>query len=741
MTLTRGKWLPRLVGLLLTLLFLWAMTTDLPLVKQLTLRAEATAYDARLNLTLPPHTVDNRIVIIDIDEKSLKNEGQWPWPRNKIAQLTDNLFRAGAVVVAFDIFFPEKEPNIALEVAQHLEGSISPDVIRLLHSRAEKFDNDTILAATLSQKDTVLGFTLNGNGQTRSGVLPAPLLFDDDAHMDEVKLKTANGYVANNATLQSVTQRSGFISMDMDPDPDGIIRRVPLMMRHEGAVYPSLSLETVRLYLMLDKVEALTVMEGNQRLLEALRLGGANGLVVPVDRDGRIIVPYRGTQNSFPYIPATDALTKPHALPQLEGAIVLVGTTSPGLFDLRSTPVQAVYPGVEVHANIIAAILDKRFPAEPSWATGANILIVLLIGAGLALLLPSLSPAAMLVASVIVTFLFTIGNFWAWQAHGVILTLSLPLLLIASLNAFNVTYGFLHESRSRRQLKEMFGQYVPAERVEEMSQNPDHFGFEGESREMTALFSDVRSFTTISEGLPAARLKEMLNKFFTPMTEIIFRNRGTIDKYVGDMVMAFWGAPVKDEDHAYHAVLSALEMMRTTERLKPEFKQQGFPEINIGIGINTGLMNVGDMGSTYRRAYTVIGDAVNLASRLEGATKLYGAGIVVGESVYEKTADRILYRELDLIRVKGKQQAVFIYEPLCLRSQASEADNREMVLWHEAIECYRQGRWQEARAAFQNLHAASTAKVLAELYLERISTLSTSTLLANWDGVYERESK
>ena len=347
----------------------------------------------------------------------------------------------------------------------------------------------------------------------------------------------------------------------------------------------------------------------------------------------------------------------------------------------------------------------------------------------------------MLIISAVVAVLFIIGNFWAWESQGIMLALALPLALIASLNAFNVAYGFLTESRSRRQLKEMFGQYVPPQWVEEMSRNPGSFGFEGESRVMTVLFSDVRNFTTISEGLPAARLKEMLNRFFNPMTGIIFRHRGTIDKYVGDMVMAFWGAPVNDDDHAFHAVLSAMEMIREAERLKPQFKQQGFPELDIGIGINTGMMNVGDMGSTYRRAYTVIGDAVNLASRLEGVTKHYGASIVVSENVVEKTADRILYRELDLIRVKGKQQAVTLYQPICLRSNASEDDEKEMAMWREAIALYRTACWQDARTAFQTLHATSGAKELAKLYLERIASLSNGTLPDNWDGVYERESK
>ncbi len=738
MTINRGKWLPRLIGLGLMLFFLWCTTTDLPLVNRLVIRAEGIAYDARLNLTLPPHTVDPRIVIVDIDEKSLKQEGHWPWARDKIAHLTENLFKAGAAVVAFDIVFPEKEENRALEVARRLDGRLDPQILRVLRSNAAIFDDDVTLAAMLGQHDTVLGFTLEESRANRSGVLPAPLSFPAEAHMDDIPLKTADGYVANNPTLQNATQHSGFFSLDMDPDPDGIIRSVPLVMRHDGAVYPSLALETVRLFLLLDKVDPLSAMEGDQRVLEALRLGD---LVVPTDRMGRIMVPYRGTQKSFPYISATDALTSPGTLSQLQGAIVLIGTTASGLYDLRSTPVEAVYPGVEVHANIIAGILDNHFPSEASWTKGANILLLLLLGVILALLLPALSSAAMMIVSAVAATLFVVGNFWVWQSEGIILALALPLAFIASLNAFNVAYGFITESRSRQKLTEMFGQYVPPELVEEMSRNPDNFSFEGESRMMTVLFSDVRSFTSISEGLPAARLKEMLNKFFTPMTEIIFRNRGTIDKYVGDMVMAFWGAPVKNDDHAYHAVLSALEMIRETERLKPEFKQQGFPELDIGIGINAGLMNVGDMGSTYRRSYTVIGDAVNLASRLEGVTKLYGVSIVVGETVYEKTADRILYREVDLIRVKGKQQAVTIYQPICLRSEASDDDDKEMAMWQEAIGFYRQAYWQEAREAFEALHAVSDAKTLAELYLERIASLSNHPLPDDWDGAYERESK
>lgn len=738
MTSRKGRWSARLVGLGLTLLFYGAMTSHLPLVEQMVGRAEVVAYDARLNLTLAEAAVDPRVVIIDIDERSLTSEGHWPWPRDRIATLIENLFTAGVAVVAFDIVFPENEANRALEVARRLDGRVDRDVIRLLHAQSAQFNHDAMLASVLGQHDTVLGFTLQSSRENRSGALPAPLNFDADSNIAAVTIPEADGFVANNDTLQTPHQRAGFFSLDMVPDPDGIIRRVPLVMRHDGAVYPALALETARLFLLLDKVAAVSVIDREQRVLESLQLGD---ITIPTDRLGRIAVPFRGKQRSFPYLSATDVLNTPTALPSLDGTIALIGTTATGLNDLRSTPVEARYPGVEVHANVIAAILDNRFPAEPSWAEGANILLLLLLGITLALLLPALPPLGMLMVSIAIALLVVVGNLWAWQAQGIILALSLPLALIGSLNAFNMTYGFLTESRSRRQLKEMFGQYVPPQLVEEMSRHPGDFSFEGESREMTVLFSDVRSFTTISEGLSAARLKEMLNRFFTPMTELIFKNRGTIDKYVGDMVMAFWGAPVQDDDHAYHAVVTAMAMIDASERLKPLFRQQGFPELNIGIGINTGLMNVGDMGSVYRRAYTVIGDAVNLASRLEGATKFYGVTILAGEAVYEKSADRILYRELDLIRVKGKQQAVRIYQPICLRAQATAEQFAEMEQWHQALAHYRQANWAMAREMFEALRSSNDATRLAEVYLERIASLAETTLAEEWDGVFTRESK
>lgn len=733
----KSIWLPRTIGLSLTVLFLWAFATHFGPVQRAVARLELLAYDLRLNLTLTPKPQDKRIVIVDIDEQSLKAEGQWPWPRDKIARLVNRIFEQGATVMAFDVVFPEREPNRALEVAQRLgRGATDESLIAQLRAEAPRFDNDAALAAILQQHDTVLGIALRHEENLRTGRLPEPVQLDTALPLSRIPLKSAAGYVANNAALQTPAQHAGFFSVE--PDLDGVYRRVPLLMRHNDAIYPALALEALRLYLLADQVKPLLVEEEGGLLLEGVQLGE---LTIPTDILGNVMVPYRGDRGSFPYLSATRVLRSAEGVEGLEGAIVLLGTTATGLYDLRATPVSPIYPGVEVHANLISAVLDNHFPAKPSWADGGSFVAMMLLGIGLALVLPRLSPLAMLLASIFCLALLIGGNFGAWQWANLIFPLALPALMVTSLSGFNLAYGFFMESKGRRHLKEMFGQYVPPQLVEEMSLQSDSFGFAGESREMSILFSDVRNFTTISEALSAAQLKAMLNELFTPLTRTIFDNRGTIDKYVGDMVMAFWGAPLRDERHAYHSVVTALAMISETERLQPHFQRLGFPPIKIGIGINTGTVNVGDMGSTYRRAYTVIGDAVNLASRLESVTKYYGVAIVVGEQTYTQTHEQIVYRELDLIRVKGKEQAVRIYEPLCLRSEASESLLEMVEQTSIALELYRTQQWGEAQALFARLLEERGEARLYRLYLERIATLAQQALPDTWDGVYERESK
>jgi len=305
-----------------------------------------------------------------------------------------------------------------------------------------------------------------------------------------------------------------------------------------------------------------------------------------------------------------------------------------------------------------------------------------------------------------------------------------------------MAYGFLFEERSRRRLKDMFGQYVPPELVEELAADPDSAAsMAGERREMTVLFADIRGFTAISETLSAAALKDLLNRFFTPMTRVIFEHRGTIDKYVGDMVMAFWGAPLADPEHARHAVAAALAMRNEAERLRADFRAEGLPDVDIGIGLNSGAMNVGNMGSDYRRSYTVLGDAVNLGSRLEGLTRFYGAGIVVGEETRAGQEDAFLFRRLDRVRVKGRSEPLTIHEPLCGREAATAALEEEVAAHERALDAYFARDWETARAAFAELADAHPGDGVYRLFLERMAETDAAALPADWDGVYRHQSK
>jgi len=357
------------------------------------------------------------------------------------------------------------------------------------------------------------------------------------------------------------------------------------------------------------------------------------------------------------------------------------------------------------------------------------------------LLLPRLSLVWLLGVVAIAASAVTLTTGWFWTQYGLVLDLAGPLLLIAAIAVGNLSWGFFFESMTRHRLKDMFGQYVPPELVDEMSERPDEFDFEGKARELSVLFADIRGFTTISESLTADELKRFLNRFFTPMTRVIFNRHGTIDKYVGDMVMAFWGAPIRDRQHAVHAIEAALDMLAEAQRLKADFVRDGWPEVNIGIGINSGMMSVGDMGSEYRRTYTVLGDSVNLASRLEGTTKYYGVGLVVGEATRELAGDIFVYRELDLVQVKGKHQAIRVYQPVCRRTEADEALLQEVALLEEALTAFRSRRWAEAENRFHELLQIQPELHLYELYLERIAELRQRNLDASWNGVYVRNEK
>ncbi|MEX0959158.1 MAG: adenylate/guanylate cyclase domain-containing protein [Burkholderiales bacterium] len=710
-------------------------------------RLEMITYDARLRLTMPGG-IDDRIVIVDIDERSLQQEGRWPWPREKLARVVDRLFdhyRAG--IVGFDVVFAEPDESSGLGVLQELaarELAGNAQYQEVLKRVAPRLEYDRIFAEKLSNRMIVLGYYFTNvaseDGSVAGvGALPPPVFPAGTFTGRNIAFTSWSGYGANLPQLQAAAASGGHFNPL--PDDDGITRRVPMLAEYGGAYYESLSLAMVRLGLGLPPIvpgfPEGNVWSRNYPGLEWLQVGTFD---IPVDHQVAALVPYRGRQGSFRYVSIADVLDATLPAETLRDKIVLVGTTTPGLFDLRATPVASVYPGVEIHANLIAGILDGSIKQRPPYVLGAEVVLLLLSGVVMALLLPVVNPLRATVVTVVVLAAVFGTNLVVWSQGNLVLPLASGVLMILMLFALNMSYGFFVESRAKRQIAGRFGQYVPPELVDEMSQHPEAFSMEGESREMTVLFTDVRGFTTIAEGLDPKALSSLMNEFLTPLTRVIYRHRGTIDKYMGDCIMAFWGAPVADEMHARNAVLAGMEMHGVLSELAPEFRARGWPEIHIGVGVNTGRMSVGNMGSEIRVAYTVMGDAVNLASRLEGITKLYGAGMIVGEATRAQLPD-VVFRELDKVKVKGKDEPVAIFEPIGLQGSVDTQILDELKLWGQALRLYRSCDWDMAELQLINLSKTYPARRLYQVFLERIAEFRRNPPEDHWDGAYKFDTK
>ncbi|MBT8061174.1 MAG: adenylate/guanylate cyclase domain-containing protein, partial [Gammaproteobacteria bacterium] len=521
-------------------------------------------------------------------------------------------------------------------------------------------------------------------------------------------------------------------------------RRAPLLQLYEGGMYPSLALAVVRT--ALGNAGININVQDNRQGYTAIEQVQVGSLLIPVDQHGSVVVPYRGLQGSFPYFSIIDLMNKNVPVEALQDSIVLVGTTAPGLLDLRATPVASAFAGVEVHANIISGILDQRIPLQPAWVIALEMTLLVLLGAAVMIVPRWLSPGQIIMFLVGLTALVIYGSFAAWN-NGLILPLASPVLLILSIYLVHMSWGFLVENSAKRAITRLFGSYVPPDLVDEMADNPDDVGFEGQAREMTVLFSDVRGFTSISEGFEPKELCKLMNELLTPMTRVIHGNRGTIDKYMGDCIMAFWGAPMRHETHAHAAVETALAMISGLDEMNAKFANRGWPEIRLGVGLNTGSMNVGNMGSEFRMAYTVMGDAVNLGSRLEGLTKNYGVDIIVSDSTRAAAPD-FAYVQLDRVRVKGRDEPVEIFEPLGLTAELRPQQEAFVREFHEALENYWAQQWNDAEAALDSI--ASNAGTcpettrylpLVRIYLQRISLYQSEPPEPGWDGVFSHKSK
>jgi adenylate cyclase len=657
----------------------------------------------------------------------------------------------GIAVLGFDTLFAEPDDSAGLsQLKQLAQGALAdqPGFARSVERLGPELDHDAQFARALQGRPVVLGyyFTSDGDGRT-SGVLPAPVLAPDALRGRQFKSTAWDGYGANIAQLAQAAPQAGFFNSLTDSD--GVVRSLPLLAQHQGLPYESLALAVFRQLLGNPQVELGFPPPGfaplDHPVLDSVRLRNeTSSLSIAVDDRVAVLVPFRGQGGpkggSFAYVSASDLLAGRVARGTLRNKIVLVGTTAPGLLDLRATPVSEAFPGVETHANLIAGLLDGKLLTKPDYALGYELVMLVSAGLLLALALPLLSAGYAVLLSVLVVLAVVGLNTWLYSVHSLVLPLAATLVMTALAFALNMSYGYLVESRSKRQLAQLFGTYVPPALVDEMVKDPASYSMRAQTRELTVMFSDMRGFTQLSETLPPIALQGLLHSVFNRLSQDIRNHGGTIDKYMGDCVMAFWGAPVKLAQHAALAVQAALDMAHTIQTFNAERVAQGHQPIGLGLGLNTGEMCVGDMGSDLRRSYTVIGDAVNLGSRLEGLSRFYGVDIVASEFTRIQ-APGFAWQRLDRVRVKGKAQAVDIYSPLCPLAQRTPALAEEMQLWELTWDAWRAQDWGACEQHLAVLRHRNEKKCLYRLYAQRVVSMRASPPGPDWDGTTDFDTK
>lgn len=673
-------------------------------------------------------------VIIDIDEKSLATYGQWPWPRYRIAQLLEKLTAYGVVAIGLDILFSEPDGSSPAQIKQHLKKSFNIDLsFRGLPPLLE--DNDTLLATVLSQSPAVLGLFLRFDGpNTDSQLLPPPTGLVEQVPTGalpprERLLKATGATLPMPALRKMATQ--GFINVL--PDSDGIIRAAPLIMQMENAdrqlVYASLALRA----LMQAMGTKTMILKSNADGLESIRIGQT---IIPVTPEGFFRIPFRGPRNTYPYISVSDVLENRIAPDFLAGRIALVGTSAAGLLDIRATPLDAVYPGVEVHATIIDAVLSGRSIGIPAWTMGAQVLAIILTGMLCCVAFGLLKPIVYMPVALALTSGTVAASFSIFQSGSYFSPIYLVLTVIAE-GVGLLSLRFWQSDRQKRQLHKAFNRYVSPEVVSRIAQHEGDI-LAGEVREVSLLFTDVRGFTSLSEKLQPAQVVTLLNRYLTPMTALVRASGGTVDKFIGDAIMSFWNAPLDVENHPAKALRTLLDMHKALAKLNVGLQEDFGFALAMGGGIHTGTVHVGNMGSEELLDYTCIGDNVNLAARLESLCSKYGVGVIISDITAARCGDGFTLRRLDSIRVKGKKQAVTIYT--AMEPEEKTARDAEFTLADIAQTHYQAGEFQAALDCFTTLQGQYPDIKLYALYAERCASLVAAPP-EHWDGVWTFESK
>jgi adenylate cyclase len=679
------------------------------------------------------------VTIIDIDEPSLKKIGQWPWPRTYIADMVINLANLGALVIAFDVVFSEPDrlnPDVAAKTMRYLD--------EMTRSRLRELpSNDQILADSLRRARVVLGET---GLVTMVSELDKDLPFTGFASLGsradiEPHFFEFEGLLRNVPMLEKVAAGRGLLTIV--PERDGIVRRVPMMLRVQGQMMPSLSLEMLRVVsgasTILTKYDEFGV--------KSVGFSGVRGFEIQTDKDAQLWVHFARHDPSI-FVSAQSVLDGTAPLDKIKGKLVLIGTSAVALNDLKTTPVYSAMPGVEVHAQVLEAALTQAVLAQPNYGIVVEFAGAIILGFLVIIFAPSFGPVTLVgVGALFATVLF--GTSWYFYQHyRLLIDFTYPLLSTTAIYLTLIFSSFVREQAQRRQIRSAFGQYISPALVEQLAQSPEKLKLGGEEREMTIMFSDVRGFTSISESYKhdPQGLTALMNRFLTPLTDAILARNGTIDKYMGDAIMAFWNAPLDDKQHQINACNAALDMLEKIDVLNKEREDEAqhgghvYIPINVGVGLNTGICVVGNMGSNLRFDYSVLGDSVNLASRLEGQSKEYGFPIIAGSKTALAAKDKFAILELDFIMVKGKKEPEVIYAIAGREDVANSGRFQNLRnLTIEMLACYRSRDWEGALASIERGRRTDEAGGLAnlyDLYEARIRNYQEDPPPDDWNGAF-----
>jgi len=731
---------PTKITIFVIFFFLVLYVLDFPFMRFMELKA----YDLRMSSRgrLAPANIT---VIAAIDEKSLKELGRWPWPRIIIARLVEKLKAYGVKAVGFDVVFAEPEANAELKILQELKKETGGALRKIIEQKETLANTDETLAKAIAQaKNITLGYFFHISQKETFHLTEAEIeaakeniassrfpLVKASPNATDLPIVRAYAAVPNIKILSEAAENSGYFNAF--PDTDGVIRWSPLVIKFKEGYYSSLALSLLQQYLDWPAV----VLELGEFGVVGIKI---DKTYIPTDDSGRLLINFLGPGKTFPHYSISDILNDRIPPEKLRGKIVLVGATATGIYDLRVTPYSTVYPGVEIHATVIDNIVRQNFLILNWWTKFLDVLSIIISGLIIGLIIPKLKGFKGVALGIAFVGLFALINIAIFKYYSTWLNLIFPVSTMMTTYLGITIYRYITEEREKKKIRNAFQYYLTPSVITEILKDPTKLRLGGVKKHLTVLFSDIRGFTSISEQMAPEDLVHLLNEYLTAMTNIVFKYEGLLDKYMGDAIMAVYGAPLDQPDHALRACKTALEMLKSLKVLQEKWSKEGKPYLNIGVGINSGDMVVGNMGSEMRFDYTVMGDSVNLASRLEGINKEYGTNIVISEFTYALVKEELYARELDAVRVKGKTLPVKIYELLC---EKGEAENYRPFVetFEQALELYRQARWDKAIATFNEVLKLKPDDSPSLLYINRCEELRENPPPRPWDGVFTMTRK